>query len=147
MLLNIELWWSKIQLSCDYCYFLKEILQIFCFLPESGKRRQRDQSGQVCDTGSCPLVSGSFFFCWVDHPGNDLSEQTCMHGLPSFCLTVLSTATAVPAKSSQLLMETSWGTFKMSCKNRNSLLWLQMPLPYQRFRLPDDFFQSIQFLQ
>lgn len=58
----------------------------------------------------------------------------------SFCLTVLSTVISLPAKSSQLLMETSCGSFFISCKNRNGLLWLQMPVPYQRFRLSDHFF-------
>lgn len=84
VLLKLGLQWPKIQLSCEYWYFLREIIQICCLLPGSGKKRQKEQSGKVCGTGSSPLVSGPLSSCWVDHPGNDLSAQSYMHCLPIF---------------------------------------------------------------
>lgn len=75
---------SKIQLSCEYWYFLKLILQIFAFCLRVGKR------GEETSQGKCVILQVAlwsldlFLFCCIDHPGNDISEQTCMHCLPIF---------------------------------------------------------------
>lgn len=133
---------SKIQLSCEYWYFLKEILQIFAFCLRVGKRGKETSQGKRVILEA--VLWSLDLFSSVELTILEmisLSTPACTTCL-SFCLTVLSTVTSVPAKTSQLLIERSCGTFFISCKKRNSLLWLQMPVLYQRFRSPDHFFQS-----